>query len=124
MYTSQNPCLPILYLLTYIHLFLTNSCQGIGLQFQLFLHYFNTYPLPNLRTRLLYVLIIPLFSVFFFSSCLWVICFSMIGSVTVIWLARSQHDRPIPWVIKHALTGCIGRWLCLSNYVKNVNYVI
>ncbi|KAK9730025.1 Neurotransmitter-gated ion-channel ligand binding domain [Popillia japonica] len=61
--------------------------------------------------------------VFFYSSCLWIICFSIVGSVVVILLSRSQHNKPLPWVIKQPLTGCIGKWLGISSYAKNSTHL-
>lgn len=58
--------------------------------------------------------------VLFYSSCLYVVAFSTIASVIVIWLSRTKHSSTLPWVIKHPLTGTFGRFLGLSTYIQQV----
>ncbi|GJQ64877.1 hypothetical protein Trydic_g7051 [Trypoxylus dichotomus] len=86
-----------------------NGCTAIIIT--LFLLYF-TQKIPAMGSHT------PLV-VFFYSTCLWIVCFSIIGSVIVILLSRSQHNKPLPWLIKQPLTGCIGKWLGISSYVKD-----
>ncbi|KAF5292514.1 hypothetical protein FQR65_LT01660 [Abscondita terminalis] len=55
--------------------------------------------------------------VLFYSSSLYVVCFSMLVSVVVIWMSRTQHNRSIPWIVKKPLTGFLGRLLGLGHYI-------
>ncbi|XP_071055967.1 neuronal acetylcholine receptor subunit alpha-3-like [Onthophagus taurus] len=56
--------------------------------------------------------------VLFYTSSLYVICFSLINSVVVIWMSRTPHAKPVPWFIKNLLLGKFGNWIGLSNYVN------
>ncbi|KAJ8913429.1 hypothetical protein NQ315_017173, partial [Exocentrus adspersus] len=56
--------------------------------------------------------------VLFYSSCLYIVSFSMIGSVAVITLSRTKHSNSLPWSIKQPLTGTLGKLLGLSTYIR------
>ncbi|KAB0799593.1 hypothetical protein PPYR_07473 [Photinus pyralis] len=87
---------------------LLNGCTSIIIS--IFMVYF-TQKIPAMGSHT------PLI-VLFYSSSLYVVCFSMLISVAVIWLSRTQHTRLLPWVIKKPLTGTLGRVLGLQHYVK------
>lgn len=72
------------------------------------LHFNQKIPASSTHTPLI---------VFFFSSSLYVVCFSIIGSVVVIWMSRTKHTNSLPWGIKNLLVGRFGRYLGLGNYV-------
>ncbi|XP_056638275.1 acetylcholine receptor subunit alpha-L1-like [Diorhabda sublineata] len=55
--------------------------------------------------------------VMFYTSSLYIITFSMVGSVIVITLSRIRHSTSLPWVIKQPLTGKFGKLLRLDNYI-------
>lgn len=57
----------------------------------------------------------------FYSSSLYVISFCLIGSVCVLWIARTAHIHPLPWIVKHPLTGWLGFWLGLSSYINQTS---
>lgn len=56
--------------------------------------------------------------VMFYSSCLYIVILSMIGSVVVISLSRSKHTKPLPWIIKQHLLGNFGKYLGLNSLVQ------
>lgn len=86
---------------------LLNGCTAVIIC--IFMLYFNQKcPIMGDHTPLI---------VLFYSSSLYVVSFCMIGSVAVLWLSRTQHHRSLPWMIKHPLTGWLGRWLGLGNYI-------
>nr|CAH7738580.1 unnamed protein product [Callosobruchus chinensis] len=76
----------------------------------LFMLYF-TQKLPAMGTHT------PLI-VMFYSSCLYIVTFSMIGSVIVMTISRTKHSRSLPWMIKQPLTGTFGKLLGLGPYIK------
>ncbi|KAJ3658906.1 hypothetical protein Zmor_010620 [Zophobas morio] len=85
-----------------------NGCTAVIIC--LFMLYF-TQKIPAMGTHT------PLI-VLFYSSCLYVVGFSMIASVIVIWLSRTKHGSPLPWIIKHPLTGTFGKLLGLGTYIQ------
>ncbi|XP_044749478.1 neuronal acetylcholine receptor subunit alpha-5-like [Coccinella septempunctata] len=85
-----------------------NGCVAVLIC--LFLLYF-TQKIPAMGLH------IPLI-VLFYSNCLYVVSCTMIGSVVVIWLSRTKHSSPLPWVIKKPLTGSLGKWLGLTSYIN------
>ncbi|KAJ8931059.1 hypothetical protein NQ314_016088 [Rhamnusium bicolor] len=56
--------------------------------------------------------------VLFYSSCLYIVSFSMIGSVVVMALSRTKHSTALPWIVKQPLTGIIGKLLGLNSYIQ------
>ncbi|KAF7263252.1 hypothetical protein GWI33_003283, partial [Rhynchophorus ferrugineus] len=58
--------------------------------------------------------------VLFYSSCLYIVTFSSIGSVVVITISRSRHAHSLPWVIKQCLVGKFGKYLGLNTYIPQV----
>ncbi|XP_050510436.1 acetylcholine receptor subunit alpha-L1-like [Diabrotica virgifera virgifera] len=85
-----------------------NACTAIVVS--LFTLYF-TQKLPIMGTET------PLI-VMFYTSCLYIVGFSTIGSVVVISLSRTKHSTSIPWIIKQPLIGRIGKILGLDNYIQ------
>ncbi|CAH1114337.1 unnamed protein product [Psylliodes chrysocephalus] len=55
--------------------------------------------------------------VLFYTSCLYIVCLSMIGSVVVITMSRTKHCSTLPWIIKQPLTGKFGKLLGLESYI-------
>ncbi|XP_017772159.1 PREDICTED: neuronal acetylcholine receptor subunit alpha-2-like [Nicrophorus vespilloides] len=84
------------------------SCTAIIIT--MFLLYF-TQKLPAMGTHT------PLV-VLFFSTSLYVVCFSLMGSIAVIWISRTRHSYGLPWALKQPLIGCLGKWLFLGNYIS------
>ncbi|EFA02806.1 nicotinic acetylcholine receptor alpha 10 subunit precursor [Tribolium castaneum] len=85
-----------------------NGCTALIIC--LFMLYF-TQKIPTMGTHT------PLI-VFFYSSCLYVVGFSIITSVVVIWLSRTKHSSPLPWIVKQPLTGTFGKILGLQTYIQ------
>ncbi|CAH1370851.1 unnamed protein product [Tenebrio molitor] len=85
-----------------------NGCTALIIC--LFMLYF-TQKIPAMGTHT------PLI-VLFYSSSLYVVAFSLITSVVVIWLSRTKHSSPLPWVIKQPLTGTFGKLLGLNTYIQ------
>ncbi|CAH1173693.1 unnamed protein product [Phaedon cochleariae] len=61
--------------------------------------------------------------VLFYTSCLYIVSFSMIGSVLVITLSRTKHSTSLPWIVKQPLTGKIGHLLGLGSYIQQTSTV-
>ncbi|KAG5881485.1 hypothetical protein JTB14_029152 [Gonioctena quinquepunctata] len=76
----------------------------------LFMLYF-TQKLPAMGTHT------PLI-VLFYATSLYIVSFSMIGSVLVITLSRTKHSTALPWIIKQSLTGKFGKLLGLDVYIQ------
>ncbi|KAJ8939510.1 hypothetical protein NQ318_022227, partial [Aromia moschata] len=55
--------------------------------------------------------------VLFYSSCLYITSFSMIGSIIVIAISRNKHMYSLPWIIKQPLIGRMGKLLGLHGYI-------
>lgn len=85
-----------------------NGC--VALIICMFLLYF-TQKIPAMGSH------IPLI-VLFYSNCLYVSSCTIIGSIVVIWISRTKHSSPLPWVIKKPLTGTLGKWLGLTIYIN------
>ncbi|XP_060531973.1 acetylcholine receptor subunit alpha-type acr-16-like [Cylas formicarius] len=85
-----------------------NGCTAIIVC--LFLLYF-TQKMPAMGTHT------PLI-VLFYSSCLYIVAFSMVGSVAVITLTRSRHTTSLPWIVKQPLTGKFGKYLGLTGFIQ------
>ncbi|KAF5302237.1 hypothetical protein FQA39_LY10276 [Lamprigera yunnana] len=88
-----------------------NACTAIMIS--IFMVYF-TQKVPAMGSHT------PLI-VLFYSSSLYVVCFSMLVSILVIWLSRTRHNRSLPWIIKKPLTGILGRFLGLSHYINETS---
>ncbi|KAF2894306.1 hypothetical protein ILUMI_11868 [Ignelater luminosus] len=90
---------------------LLNGCTAIIIS--IFMVYF-TQKIPTMGSHT------PLI-VLFYSSSLYIVCFSMLVSIIVIWISRTQHHRPLPWIIKRYLTGLLGKLLGLSHYIAETS---
>ncbi|XP_018327385.1 acetylcholine receptor subunit alpha-like 1 [Agrilus planipennis] len=55
----------------------------------------------------------------FYSTSLYIVCFSMIAAVVVLWLSRTKHNRQLPWKIKSFLTGPFGRHALGLNFTPS-----
>ncbi|CAH0559910.1 unnamed protein product [Brassicogethes aeneus] len=86
-----------------------NSCTAIIIC--IFLLYFSQ-KLPAMGTHT------PLI-VLFYCSALYIVSFSLIGSVIVIWISRTQHTNSLPWILKKPLTGTFGSLLGLGTYMQH-----
>ncbi|XP_074030506.1 nicotinic acetylcholine receptor alpha 10 subunit isoform X1 [Leptinotarsa decemlineata] len=76
----------------------------------LFMLYF-TQKLPAMGTHT------PLI-VLFYTSSLYIVSFSMLGSVVVITLSRTKHSNTLPWIVKQTLSGKLGKYLGLGVYIQ------
>lgn len=61
-----------------------------------------------------------LFSVSFYNSCLYLVSLSIISSVIVLTMSRSNHSNCLPWRIKQHLKGRVGYYLVLNYYINQV----